>query len=510
MGLNAKSSVIEQPLAEAVTAEHPAVGSRTTPLEVPRAVLIPGPPPSTAALLDRALQSERLRNARRINLIRFIGVTFFFLLFVTLALVLQRRTWQGNLHFFAPYWVVTAVLYLVGRRNDSAARFMSLAIALVDMPMVFLIQWATFPTTPVPSAVAGYTLGIYVLLLVIESLSLDQRKIYFTAAVACFWEGLLQHLAGVETGAIVSTVIVMGIAAAVCAYGSRRLSELVVKVAQDVAQRRRAEDELRLRDEFLSVASHELKTPLTALQLEVEGLVRRVRLAGSGAIPAEFIRNRLDSADAQTERLARLINQLLDVTRMTAGRLQLDLEEVDLASVVGTVASQLGEALERSGCALTMALTDGPLPGFWDRLRLEQVVANLLGNAIKYGEGRPISVSVTRHGSDTAATATATAAADAAAAATAATATAAAAAAARLIVRDHGIGIAPADQQRIFERFERTAPEREFGGLGLGLWICGQIVHALGGTITVESALGAGATFTVTLPLAGPPVGSGA
>ena len=77
--------------------------------------------------------------------------------------------------------------------------------------------------------------------------------------------------------------------------------------------------------------------------------------------------------------------------------------------------------------------------------------------------------------------------------------------AARLIVRDHGIGIAPADQQRIFERFERAAPEREFGGLGLGLWICGQIARALGGTITVESQLGAGATFTVTLPLSGPP-----
>jgi signal transduction histidine kinase len=487
MGLNAKSSVIEQPLAEAVTAEHPAAGSRTTPLEVPRAVLIPAPPPSTAALLDRALQSERLRNARRINLIRFIGVTFFFLLFVTLALVLQRRTWQGNLHFFAPYWVVTAVLYLVGRRNDSAARFMSLAIALVDMPMVFLIQWATFPTTPVPSAVAGYTLGIYVLLLVIESLSLDQRKIYFTAAVACFWEGLLQRLAGVETGAIVSTVIVMGITATVCAYGSRRLSELAVKVAQDVAQRRRAEEELRLRDEFLSVASHELKTPLTALQLEVEGLVRRVRLAGSGAIPAEFIRNRLDSADAQTERLARLINQLLDVTRLTAGRLQLDLEEVDLASVAGNVASQLGDALERNGSSLAMDLGGRPHPvlgghphpvlGRWDRLRLEQVVTNLLGNAIKYGEGRPISVSVAHHGPD----------------------------AARLIVRDHGIGIAPADQQRIFERFERTAPEREFGGLGLGLWICGQITRALGGTIAVSSQLGAGATFTVTLPLSGPP-----
>jgi signal transduction histidine kinase len=484
--LKAESSVLRQPLTAGVTAEHPAAQFESTPL-AKRAVgkRSPAPiatvqSPSAADLLDRALQSERLRNARRINLIRFIGVTFFFLLFVTLAMVLQRRTWQGNLHFFAPYWVVTAALYLVGRRHDSAARFMSLAIALVDMPMVFLIQWATFPTTPVPSAVAGYTMGIYVLLLVIEALSLDQRKIYFTAAVASFWEGLLQHLAGVETGAIVSTVIVMGITAAVCAYGSRRLSELVVKVAQDVGKRRQAEEELRLRDEFLSDASHELKTPLTALQLEVQGLVRRVRLSGANPIPADFIRSRLDSADAQTERLARLINQLLDVTRLTAGRLQLDLEDVDLGEVARTVADQSREPLERGGCVLSLA-AEQPVAGRWDRLRLEQLVTNLLANAIKYGAGHPIEMVVSS-----------TAPADRHAQH------------ARLIVRDHGIGIAPADQERIFERFERAAPEREFGGLGLGLWICGQIARALGGTIAVESQPGAGSTFTVTLPLSGP------
>jgi signal transduction histidine kinase len=426
--------------------------------------------------LERALAAERLRNARRINLIRFVGVTFFFSLFVVMGLLLDRRSWQGNLHLFAPYWVVTAALYLAGRRHDGAARLMSLAIALVDMPMVFLLQWATFPTTPVPSAVAGYTLGIYVLLLAIAALSLDQPRIFFTAAVGACCEGLLQLLAQVEVGAVVSTFIVMGIAAVVTAHGSRRMTELIRMVAEDVSKRRHAEEELRLRDEFLSVASHELKTPLTSLQLEVEGLVRRVRLAGHTPIAAESITARLESADAQTGRLARLINQLLDVTRMTAGRLQLDLEEVDLAEVVRTVLEQSRRALDQAGCELQLE-AGAPVVGRWDRMRLEQLFTNLMANACKYGAGQPVRVTVKATGTD-----------------------------GELVVRDRGIGIASEDQARIFDRFERAASAREFGGLGLGLWICRRIAVALGGQIGVTSTRGEGSTFTVRLPLGGPPV----
>jgi signal transduction histidine kinase len=434
--------------------------------------------PSMADLLEAALDGERLRNARRINLIRFLGVSCFFVLFVFLALVLELETWQGNLHYFAPYWVVTACLYLAGRRHDGAARLMSLAIALVDMPMVFLLQWATFPATPVPSAVAGYTIGIYLLLLLIQSLSLEQRKIYFTAAMGACWEGLLQHLAGVEAGAIVSTFVVMGIAAVVCAHGSRRMTDLIHRVAEDMGKRQHAEEELRLRDEFLSVASHELKTPLTSLQLEVEGLVRQVRMAGTSPIAAEQIAPRLESADAQTERLARLINQLLDVTRMNAGRLQLDLEDVDLGEVAVTVAAQSREALERSGC--TLELQGDHVIGRWDRLRLEQLCGNLLDNAMKYGAHRPVEIVVAGSAGE-----------------------------GTLTVRDHGIGISRADQARIFDRFERAASEREFGGLGLGLWICRQIAEALGGTIHLRSTPGQGAAFTVRLPRSGPPDAGG-
>jgi signal transduction histidine kinase len=266
----------------------------------------------------------------------------------------------------------------------------------------------------------------------------------------------------------------MGLAAMVTAHGSRRISQLIRMVAEDVSKRRHAEEELRLRDEFLSVASHELKTPLTSLQLEVEGLMRRVRRAGHTPIAADSITARLESADAQAERLARLINQLLDVTRMTAGRLQLDLEEVDLAEVVRTVVAQSRQALDQAACALQVEAPE-PVPGRWDRTRVEQLVTNLMGNACKYGAGHPIEVTV--NGSATEG---------------------------QLVVRDQGIGIAPGDQARIFDRFERAASEREFGGLGLGLWICRSIAVALGGEISVVSAPGQGSTFTVRLPRSGP------
>jgi signal transduction histidine kinase len=422
----------------------------------------------TNAALVRALAEERLINARRINLIRFWGVTFFFALFVVLGWVLGRRTWQGNLGYFAPYWIVTALLFLAGRRRDGAARFASWAIALVDMPMVFLLQWATFPTTPDLAAVAGYTMGVYVLLLVIQALSLDRLRIYYCALVGACFEGLLQRLAGIEVGAIVSTFIIMGIAAATCSYGSRRITDLISRIVKDVTERRRAEDALRARDDFLSVASHELRTPLTNVQLNVEGLRRLLKRREGTATPDVLAR--IDSAYASTQRLARLIDALLDVSRLKAGRFELELEVADLASIAASVVEQSAEALSEARCAVTLT-APGAVTGHWDRLRLEQVVTNLLSNAMKYGAGAPIEIAVSgseSHG--------------------------------EISVRDHGIGIAPSNQARVFDQFERAVSKKDFSGLGLGLWICGQIVSLHGGRIGLESEAGKGAAFTVTLP----------
>ena len=232
-----------------------------------------------------------------------------------------------------------------------------------------------------------------------------------------------------------------------------------------------AQRAIRARDEFLSIASHELKTPLTSLRLHVSGMQRHVRRGRVELLAPERIGPKIDAIDGQLERLGTLINALLDVSRTSAGRLQLDLSEVDLGQVVRQVVTRLQADLRNARCEVTLELEE-PLHGTWDRLRIEQIVTNFLSNALKYGAGAPIEIRTARRGDRV-----------------------------LLSVRDHGIGIADADQQRIFDRFARAVSAEHFGGLGLGLWIVRVFVEAMGGTVRVESAPGAGATFTAELPL---------
>jgi PAS domain S-box-containing protein len=255
-----------------------------------------------------------------------------------------------------------------------------------------------------------------------------------------------------------------------------------VLVFRDVTDRRRTEHErsrliaelkaaVHARDEFLSIASHELRNPVNAVHLQLVGILRAFQRGSSGAdeMGTEGFRERVALASGQVGRLTRLLDNLLDVSRIRGGAIALELEDVDLKEVVEHAIEQfLGEAAPGQ----IGFNAHQPVVGRWDRLRLEQVVSNLLSNAIKYGEGRPIVISLDSDDR-----------------------------AARLSVQDNGIGIAPEHQERLFARFERAVSRRQYGGFGLGLWITRQLVDAMGGEITVASRAGQGATFSIVLPI---------
>ena len=249
------------------------------------------------------------------------------------------------------------------------------------------------------------------------------------------------------------------------------------KITRDLTARRLMEQErvrlaqaheaVRLRDEFLSIASHELKTPLTALQLQLQGVLERAQSID------QKLTDKIHKAARASDRLAGLIEKLLDVSRIATGRLTLNPEPFDLVDVAHEVVERVREEATQAGCSLSLE-TDGPIAGTWDRLRVDQVLTNLLANAMKYAAGTPIEVSVAQDGKT-----------------------------AVLEVRDAGPGLPKDDTDRIFGRFER-ATSTNYGGLGLGLYIARQIAEAHHGSVTARNLEGGGASFVVRLPLAPP------
>jgi signal transduction histidine kinase len=262
-------------------------------------------------------------------------------------------------------------------------------------------------------------------------------------------------------------------------HGERRLVELGEQLARQASENARlyheAQKAVRMRDEFLSVASHELKTPLTPLHLKLQGIKREAERSPEGHMPSPLVVRAVEGAEQQVRKLAALVNELLDVARLTEGRLSLAPEKVDVSQLLGDVSGRFAQEAARMQCPLHVDVPAGVV-GSWDRQRLEQIVTNLLTNALKYGAGHPVSLTARAVGNQ-----------------------------AWLLVRDEGIGIAPESLGRIFGKFERAVPERHYGGLGLGLYIAQQLAHAMGGEIRVESRLGEGSVFTVVLPLSACP-----
>ncbi|MFL5274458.1 MAG: ATP-binding protein [Anaeromyxobacteraceae bacterium] len=246
--------------------------------------------------------------------------------------------------------------------------------------------------------------------------------------------------------------------------------DLTVRHAAEAERLRRvqAEEAVRLRDEFLSIAAHELKTPLAVLHMQLHCIPR------SHPVLDPRLARKLSRATRSADRLDSLMTELLDSARLATRHFELKREPFPLADAVREVVEGFREQALEAGCRVTLTV-EVRAQGLWDRIRVEQVVTNLLSNALKYGAATAVEVRVAAEGPE-----------------------------AVLTVEDGGPGIPEDALSRVFGRFERAVPARHDGGLGLGLYVSREIVTAHGGSIAAQNVPGRGARFTVRLPLAAP------
>jgi signal transduction histidine kinase len=257
-------------------------------------------------------------------------------------------------------------------------------------------------------------------------------------------------------------------------YARRKRDEAEAARAVEARERERLLVEVReavsSRDRFLAVASHELRTPVSTLLLLVDNLGVVAGSSEAGVVPAELLARHLTTLRRQVDRLTSLVAQMLDVSRITGAGLELNPTPTDLTAIVREAVDRFELECHRRGVTVRLE-AGGPIEGMWDGPRLDQVVTNLVSNALKYGAGQPVDVSVRAEPGR-----------------------------AVVQVHDRGPGIPEEEREKIFAPFARAVATRHHAGIGLGLWITRQIVQASGGTVRVDGRTGEGSTFTVELP----------
>jgi signal transduction histidine kinase len=230
---------------------------------------------------------------------------------------------------------------------------------------------------------------------------------------------------------------------------------------------------LRARDDFIAIAAHELRNPMTPILGTAELALAAARRA-EGSCPPRVI-TLLERMHGIVQEYVRRATRLLDVSRIEAENLKLEPSIVDLSALVHAIAQKYDIVARDGGSPLDLHVEER-ISGHWDRLAVEQIVDNLLSNALKFGRGASVSLRLRSDGQS-----------------------------ARLDVQDRGIGMSPEQQARIFGRFEQVMNQHRSGGFGIGLWVAHRLATAMQGGIAVSSRVGAGSTFTVTLPLTAPP-----
>lgn len=251
----------------------------------------------------------------------------------------------------------------------------------------------------------------------------------------------------------------------------KREDQLKEIILSERKAKEEAQEAIRARDEFLSITSHELKTPLTTIILRIQSTLDSILNQSLANFSGEKLVTSLNIAHGQTKRLQLLIKDLLNFSLITTGKLELDLKPANLTETVKQTLDRFQDHLTLAGCDLKFEAKD-EIAGLWDQIRIEQAISNLLTNAIKYGEGKPIEVEVKKDKNW-----------------------------AVITVADKGIGIDQKNLGIIFERFKRGVKDGKFQGLGVGLFIVKQIIEAHGGKISVKSKLGYGSKFMIQLPI---------
>lgn len=430
-----------------------------------------------AEAISAALDVERETTSRFINPIRLAVVGLFWSLLAVLGWGVGEVEWRAGFGLFSAYLVLATVLYFAGRRFKKAARRFAWGLALVDVPIVYLLQRSTFDSSTSPGAVAGFTIGIFALMVALAALSIDVQQIAAVAVSASVFGVVLQSQAGISVGGRVAAVVVLAFTALGGFVLYRRLLALTGRLLEDLTFRRKLQAELEHSERMATLGllsasiAHEVGSPLQVLRGNLELLEMRIN---TGKADAEKVTSDLHAAIGGADRITAILQDIRGMARKDSSAIP----ETNVHKVIETV-TKLARAEVGKRANLMLELHDVPTVRM-NESRLSQVLLNLLlnaGQAIPEGQRNSNSITVRTR--------------------------AAATGEVLISVSDTGAGIAPDLVEKLFTPFFTTKPAGE--GTGLGLTISAQLVRDVGGRIEVESTPGRGSTFTVRLPPASAP-----